>query len=151
MISRPTNQGSGWWQLSIWNGDGKITNQHPAQEIWQEILQEIMREMFWKMLHEMLWEMLQEMLWHMMGGKSLFKKGRDWWNFGIWNRVMGSSPISIQLGKSSRKFCWKSCRKFCWRGCRKSSVGNAAGNLVGNFLNLSPNQFLSQFSKMQVI
>ena len=32
-------------------------------------------------------------------GKSQFKKGSDWWKFSIWNRVMGSQPIRIQLGK----------------------------------------------------
>ena len=32
-------------------------------------------------------------------GKSQFKKGSDWWKFTIWNRVMGSKPIRIQLGK----------------------------------------------------
>ena len=30
---------------------------------------------------------------------SQFKKGSDWWKFSIWNRVMGSQPIRIQLGK----------------------------------------------------
>ena len=37
-------------------GHGGLTNQHPAWEIWQEIL----REMLWVILWEMLWEMLQE-------------------------------------------------------------------------------------------
>ena len=32
-------------------------------------------------------------------GKSQFKKGSDWWKFSIWNRVMGSQQIRIQLGK----------------------------------------------------
>ena len=32
-------------------------------------------------------------------GKSQFKKGSDWWKFSIWNRVMGSQTIRIQLGK----------------------------------------------------
>ena len=31
--------------------------------------------------------------------KSQFKKGSDWWKFSIWNRVIGSQPIRIQLGK----------------------------------------------------
>ena len=55
-------------------GDGEITNQHPVWEMLQEILQEI------------LWEILGTG-WR---GKSLFKKGSDWWKFRIWNRVMGS-------------------------------------------------------------
>ena len=36
-------------------------------------------------------------------GKSQFKKGSDWWKFSIWNRVMGSQPIRIQLGKIFRE------------------------------------------------
>ena len=36
-------------------------------------------------------------------GKSQFKKGSDWWKFNIWNRVMGSQPIRIQLGKILRE------------------------------------------------
>ena len=35
-------------------------------------------------------------------GKSQFKKGSDCWKFSIWNRVMGSQPIRIQLGKILR-------------------------------------------------
>ena len=70
-------------------------------------------------------------------GKSQFKKGSDWWKFSIWNRVMGSQPIRIQLRKILRenlagKFCWKilwenlvgkSCRKFLW----EILVGNGGG------------------------
>ena len=46
-------------------------------------------------------------------GKSQFKKDSDWWKISIWNRVMGSQPIRIQL----RKMLWeilagKSCDKL---------------------------------------
>ena len=34
---------------------------------------------------------------------------------------MGSQPISIQLGRSCRKFCRKSCGKFYGKPCRKCS------------------------------
>ena len=61
-------------------GDGEITNQQPAWEIWQEIL--------WEILQEILWEILREILRDRR--KSLFKKGSDWWKFSIWNRVMGN-------------------------------------------------------------
>ena len=61
----------------------------------------------------------------------LFKKGSDWWKFSIWNRMMGSQPIRIQLvtilqenlaGNYHGKFlenlvgksCGKSCRKILW-------------------------------------
>ena len=32
-------------------------------------------------------------------GKGQFKKGSGWWKFSIWNRVMGSQQIRIQLEK----------------------------------------------------
>ena len=94
-------------------------------------------------------------------GKSQFKKDSDWWKFSIWNRVMGSQPIRIQLGKILQenfagKSCGKflqenlagnSCRKFLWkilvRNCSGKScgkileenlVGNRAGNSCGKFL-----------------
>ena len=64
-------------------------------------------------------------------GKSQFKKGSDWWKFSIWNRVMGSQPIRIQLRKILQEnLAGKSCRKILW----EIPVGNAAGNLVGNLL-----------------
>ena len=48
-------------------------------------------------------------------GKSQFKKGSDWWKFSIWNRVMGSQPIRIQLRKILQEnlveiLAGKSCR-----------------------------------------
>ena len=42
--------------LAFGMGDGELTNQHPAQEIWREILQEIL----WEILQEMLREMLRD-------------------------------------------------------------------------------------------
>ena len=68
--------------LAFGMGDGEIINQHPAWEIWREILWEILQEILW----EMLWEILQDKV----EGKSLFKKGSDWWKFSILDRVMGS-------------------------------------------------------------
>ena len=64
---------------------------------------------------------LQENLMRQGGGKSQFKKGSDWWKFSIWNRVMGSQPIRIQLGK------------ILWE--------NLVGNTAGNSPYLSPNHF----------
>ena len=80
-------------------------------------------------------------------GKIQFKKESDWWKFSIWNRVMGSQPISIQLrkilreivaGKSCGKLlreivAGKSCGKFVW----EIVVGKSYGKflleiLVGN-------------------
>ena len=70
-------------------------------------------------------------------GKSQFKKDSDWWKFSIWNRVMGSQPISIQLRKILREnlvgnscgkilreiVAGKSCRKFL----QEILVGNGGG------------------------
>ena len=70
---------------------------------------------------------LQENLMRQGGGKSQFKKGSDWWKFSIWNRVMGSQPIRIQLGKILREnLVEKSCGKFLWE--------NAVGKCCGKFL-----------------
>ena len=68
--------------------------------------------------------------------KSQFKKGSDWWKFSIWIRVMGSQPISIQLGKILREnlagnLAGKSCGKILREGekanLRKAVIG---GNLA---------------------
>ena len=76
-----------------------------------------------EILQEILWEILQDRV----EGKSQFKKSSDWQKFSIWNRVMGSQPIRIQLGK----FGGKSWRKILsWEKWEKL-VGNLAGNLVG--------------------
>ena len=67
-------------------------------------------------------------------GKSQFKKGNDWWKFSIWNRLMGSQPIRIQLGKILQKIlAGKSWGKILW----ENLVGNSCRkflreNLVGN-------------------
>ena len=46
-------------------------------------------------------------------GKSQFKKVNDWWKFSILNRVMGTQPIRIQLGKILQEnLVGKSCEKF---------------------------------------
>ena len=60
-------------------------------------------------------------------GKSQFKKGSDWWKFSIWNRVMGSQPISIQLRKILRKNLVGNC-------CRKMLQEILVGNCCGKFL-----------------
>ena len=46
-------------------------------------------------------------------GKSQFQKGSVLWKFSIWNRVMGSQPIRIQLGKILQKnLAGNSCGKI---------------------------------------
>ena len=75
-----------------------------------------------------------------MRGKSQFKKGIDWWKFSIWNRVMGSQPIRIQLGKILQEIvAGKSCRKIlreivAGNCCRKILRENLAGNCCGKIL-----------------
>ena len=73
-------------------------------------------------------------------GKRQFKIGSDWWKFSIWNSVMGSQPISIQLGKIVREnlagtchgkflrenLAGKSCGKLLW----ENLVGNCRGKIL---------------------
>ena len=57
-------------------------------------------------------------------GKRQTKEGSDWWKFSIWNRVMRSQPIRIQLGKILwENLVEKSCRKILW----ENLVGQGGG------------------------
>ena len=101
----------------------------------------------------------------------LFKQSSNWWKFSIWNRVMGSQPIRIQLGKILREnLAGKSCKNFyagnsCGKSCGKflrenlvgnsckicksssgSAAGNAVENLAGKYSFLKP--ILNRFSHM---
>ena len=60
----------------------------------------------------------RKLLQEMEEGKRQFKKGSDWWKFSIWNRVMGSQPIRIQL------------RKILW----ENLVGNCCGKILQEIL-----------------
>ena len=63
-------------------------------------------------------------LWEIEEGKSQFKKDSDWWKFSIWNRVMGSQPISIQLRKILQEIvAGKSYGKLL----RENLAGNCCG------------------------
>ena len=67
-------------------------------------------------------------------GKSQFKKGSDWWKFSIWNRVMGSQQIRIQLGK----ILWENLVEKVLMVCNGSKNGKKHQNsqlwaLAGNF------------------
>ena len=65
------------------------------------------------------------------GGKNQLKKGSDWWKFSIWNRVMGSPPIGIKLGKILREnLAGNSCGKFL----REILVGNSCGKFLREFV-----------------
>ena len=67
-------------------------------------------------------------------GKRLFKTGSDRWKFSIWNRVMGSQPIRIQLGKILQEIIMgNSCGKFLQENLVGKSCGKISReNLVGN-------------------
>ena len=81
-------------------------------------------------------------------GKNQFKKGSDWWKISIWNRVMGSQPIRIQLGK----ILWENLAgnlvgKSCWKILQENLVGKYCGkflweNLVGNYCRKPCGKFL---------
>ena len=114
----------------------------------------ILWEMMWKIVvgkccGQILWEMLQEVavgkscrkfLWeNLVGkscgtgrkGKSQIKKGSDWWKFNIYNRMMRSQPIRIQLGKILwQNFAGNSCGKIL----QEIVAGNSAGNFCGKIL-----------------
>ena len=129
-------KGSDWWKFSIWN---RVMGSQPIRIQCGKILREILvgkccgkclREMFAgkscrKFLQEnlvgkscgkFLWEILAgNVCGRRWRGKSQFKKGSDWWKFSIWNRVMGSQPIRIQLGKILQEILvGKSCEKILW-------------------------------------
>ena len=61
------------------------------------------------------------------GEKANLRKISDWWKFSIWNRVMGSQPISMQL----RKILWENLARNC---CRKILREILAGNSCGKIL-----------------
>ena len=111
--------GSGWWKFSIWN---RVKGSQPIRI----------------QLGKILWENLvgnscRKFLWDKEEGKRLFKKGSGWWEFSIWNRVMGSQPISIQLGKMLQdNLAGKSCGNILWeiavgKSCRKCLQENLVG------------------------
>ena len=128
---------SDWWKFSIWN---RVMGSQPISIQLRKILRENLAENFCEIL-------LQEILAGNSCGKLLrenpegrrksqFKKGSDWWKFSIWIRVMGSQPISIQLGKILQEnlagnLAGKSCGKILREGekanLRKAVIG---GNLA---------------------
>ena len=73
-------------------------------------------------------------------GKSQLKKASDWWKFSIWNRVMGSQPIRIQLRKILQEIlvgncCGKILREIvAGKSCGKLLWENLAGNSCGKIL-----------------
>ena len=65
-------------------------------------------------------------------GKSQFKKGSDWWKFSIWNKVIWSQPIKIQL------------RKILWENLAGNAAGNYVGKLVENSVGISCGKILPE-------
>ena len=131
---------SDWWKFSIWN---RVMGSQPISIQLRKILREILWEIVagkscGKFLREILAGNL--LLWEILAGnscgkwrrgKSQFKKDSDWWKFSIWNRVMGSQPISIQLRKILREivagnFVGNSCGKIL----REILVGKSCGKFL---------------------
>ena len=109
--------GSDWWKFSIWN---RVMGSQPISIQLRKILREIVvKKSCGKLLRK---NLVGNSCRKWRRGKSQLKKGSDWWKFSIWNRVMGSQPISIQLGKILREIVvGKSCGKLL----RKNLVGNS--------------------------
>ena len=119
------------WEIVAGKSCGKLLRENLAEILCGKILQEIL-------------------VGNGGGEKAKFKKGSDWWKFSIWNRVMGSQPISIQLRKILRELCGKilreilagkSCGKFLWeivvgKSCRKFLWEILVGNGGGEKANL---------------
>ena len=100
------------------NSYGKILQENLVGNSCGKILQEILAgNSCGKFLQEILGGQVE-------GEKSQFKKGSDWWEFSIWNRVMESQPIRIQLRKILHEYCGNSTGNL---------AGNSVGNAVGNF------------------
>ena len=96
-------------------------------------LRKILREnLVGNFCRKMLWEILVgKSCRKWRRGKSQFKKGSDWWKFSIWNKVIGSQPIRIQLGK----ILWENlvgnfCGKFLW----ENLAGNSCGKILREIL-----------------
>ena len=146
-------KGSDWWKFCIWN---RVMGSKPIRIQLKKILQEnlvgflvgnscgniLQKILAQKSCGKSLQEILvgnpcrKSLLEILVGnpcrtrrrGKSQFKKGSDWWKYSMWNRVMGSQPISIQLGK----LLWENLvENLVGKSCRKLLQENLVGNLVG--------------------
>ena len=123
---------------SCWKICGKILWENLAGKSCGKFLSE---KLLGKSCGKILWEIL---VGNSCGTrsrvKSQFSKGSVWWKFSIWNRVMGTQPIRIQLGKILwENFAGKSCRKFLsenlvGKSCGKILWENLAGKSCWKFL-----------------
>ena len=69
-----------------------------------------------------------------MISRHIYQSG-DWWKFSIWNRVIGSQPIRIQLGK----ILWENlvgncCRKSCGKLLREIVAEKSSGKILREIL-----------------
>ena len=92
--------------------NGESTNKNPAQE---------------NLVGKSCRKILQENLAEKSGrtgrrGQNQFKKGSDWWKFSIWNRVMGSHPVRIQLRKVLREIL----QEILWKNLAGQGGGDKA-------------------------
>ena len=133
------------------NSHGKILRENLVGNSCGKIL--INGKILWKNLAgkscgKILWENLagnscRKTLWDRVEGKSQFKKCSDSWKFRIWNRVMGSQPIRIQIRKSCGKILWKnlagkSCGKILWENLEGKSEGNFSSWMLNGYLPITP-------------
>ena len=114
-------KGSDWWKLSIWN---RVMGSQPIRIQLRKFLQEnLVENSCGKFLRENLAGNLTVKSYGTgRRGKSQFKKGSDWWKLSIWNRVMGSQPIRIQL------------RKFLQENLVEIPEGNSYGKILQEIL-----------------
>ena len=124
---RQFKKGSDWWKLSNWN---RVMGSQPIRIQLRKFLQEnLVENSCGKFLRENLAGNLTVKSYGTgRRGKSQFKKGSDWWKLSIWNRVMGSQPIRIQLRKFLQEnLVENSCGKFL----RENLAGNLAVKSYG--------------------
>ena len=85
------------WEVLVGKSCGKF--------LWENLAVNFCGKCLWEILvgkscGKFLWEMFaRKSCGTGRRAKSQFKEGSDWCKFSIWNRVMGSQPIRIQLGK----------------------------------------------------
>ena len=95
--------GRGWWGT---NQSGSSSGKSCGKFLQENLVRKSCRKIMWENL-------TGNSCGTRRRGKSQFKKGGDWWKFSIWNRVMGSQPIRIQLGKILREnLAGNSCGKI---------------------------------------
>ena len=136
MISRPIYQGSDWWKkLAFGMDDWELTNQHPAQEIWWEMLWEILwefcRKYCGKFCRKLCGKFCRKFCGTVCWGKAYLRKAVIGGNL-----AFGMDDGELTNQHPTQEIWWDfSVGKLVGNVVGNSvgnSVGNAAGNSVGN-------------------